>query len=399
MPTPQINVGFDFGTSSSKICYYDIINETHHLFVFDKNLRDNSRYCKPSIIRFEDDKIYFSDIPRGYRIELFKIDMHNKDYGPEDSHLTKKIKGYQLVAIYCAYILKVVQKYILLNYKNAKLFFQFGIPVDHLSNLNYPDSEKEKMFRIAFGIAMILKESNVDIEGMSATEILKLLTAAEKKYTLINNKEELFSIYPETIAGVGALLLNYTLDRRFRYSIVDIGAGTTDFSFFQFGDIANPDGQFYIYYSKTTDIGSKNNIKNITSAKNNLQAEFKKGFGNSYFLAKQYWDSNFKLLFLGGGSRGPLKKFKDKLELTVKRDKFHRDIVSAEEINFPIPNNVFDAIDKKYKGWEDWFDFLAVSYGLSYPGPTLPLYNPQVTPMIKDDIPTGLEEPLTPDVG
>ncbi len=45
------------------------------------------------------------------------------------------------------------------------------------------------------------------------------------------------------------------------------------------------------------------------------------------------------LLFLGGGSRGPLRKFKEDLELLVKGNKFHRDIIHPNEIDFPFPLN------------------------------------------------------------
>ena len=395
-----INIGFDFGTSSTKICYYDVLNETHHFFVFDKRLNDQSRYCKPCIIRFSENKLFFNGLPFGKKFNLFKVDMHCKTYVPDSIDLNVSIKGYQLVALFTANILKIIIPYLNKKYDYPKITLQFGVPVDHLSNTKLPDSEKEKMFRLAFGIGILLSETKInDFEGMNSSDIITLLNDSENKYLDLGNRDDLFSIYPETIAGVGSLLSNNTLERRFRYSIVDIGAGTTDISFFHYGDISEPGGKIYIYHSKTTDIGTQNNSTNLKLAIQELQKYFKIGFGNSKYLSDEQWSSDFNLLFLGGGSRGRLKDFTNDMELTIKGERGTRKPIAVKKIKFPFPNDTFDSENKMYLGWKDWFDFLGVSYGLSYPGPMLPPYNPQVPPLIKDDIPGVPDESLTPDVG
>ena len=399
MPTPHINIGFDFGTSSTKVCFLDIINEIHHFYVFNNFAHDVDRYCKPSIIRFTDDKIYFNGLSLGYKIELFKVGIEKEIYGPVGINLTISFKAYQLVAIYCAQILKEIIESVNKNFKKPQITYQFGIPVDHLSNTNFPDSAKEKAFKRAFGTAILLISKESNFEGRSSSFIKEMITTCEKEYDDTEDKDQLFNIYPETIAGVGALLSNNTLERRFRYSIVDIGAGTTDISFFQFGDVVNPEGKFFIYHSKTVEVGSRNNYSKIEKSRKIIRDEFREGFGRSFCLYPEYWNSDFNLLFLGGGSRGPLRKFKEDLELLVKGNKFHRDIIHPNEIDFPFPSNCIDEKDHKNVDWKSWFDFLAVSYGLSYPKPMLPEYNPQVPSIQKDSLFQSPDEPITPDVG
>lgn len=394
----QIFVGFDFGTSSTKVCYYDYLEETHRFFVFDKNIKGISRYCKPSIVRFDNNRIDFFNLPSGQRVELFKVDIHNKESEINTGSEIIKFSASDIAALYCSHILGLVTKYLNTKYSSPKLFYQFGIPVDHISNPTSPDSEKEKAFRKAFGVALLIVQKGIDIESKSIKELKQLIIETEEEFCTIKNHDDLFFIYPETIAGVGALLSNYTLNRDKSYSIVDIGAGTTDISFFRFGNIANTDGTISVYHSKTLPSGDKS-LRDIEAAKTSIAKTFKLGFGNSYFLDNNHWNQNFNLLLLGGGSRGVLKESINNLELTVPGHGFQREIISFDRLDFPNPKNAFDSIDNKNSEWKNWFDFLAVSYGLSYPGPQLPYYNPQVPPRPQEDLNQSPDQPITADVG
>lgn len=398
MPQKQIFIGFDFGTSTTKVCYYDYLEETHHFFVFDKNIKGISRYCKPSIVRFDNNSIDFFNLPSGQRLELFKVDIHDKEFKINTGSELIKFSASDISALYCTHILSLVNNFLNTKFENPKLFYQFGIPVDHIRSSKSPDSEKEKCFRRAFGLALLINKNNIDIEKLTIKELKDLLIEFEDKFNLINDHDTLFSIYPETIAGVGALLRNYTLNRNISYSIVDIGAGTTDISFFRFGDIANPEGTISVYHSRTLPIGDRN-LRMISDAKKNIVSTFRSGFGNAYHLYNDHWNSNFNLLFLGGGSRGSLKEFVDDVELTIPGHGIQREIIEFDKLSFPIPTNAYESFNQDNMDWKNWFDFLAVSYGLSYPGPDLPGYNPQIPRMPPEDLLPAPDQTLTPDVG
>jgi hypothetical protein len=399
MQDKRINIGFDFGTSTTKICYYDFSSETHLFYPFYKNLNNIERYCKPSVIRFHEDKIYFNDLPYGKKIKLFKMGIHEKNYPADNPYWQNDFKAYQLVALYCAHLLQDVKPYLNNRYRNPTITINFGIPVDHLSNQEEPDKSKEKFFKLAFGIACLIAENDIDLEGSCSGDLIKLLKEKEEELSHIPNPDDLFKISPETIAGVGALLLDYTLSREYRYSIIDIGAGTTDVSFFHMGDVVVPEGKIYVYNSKTVDIGNDYNINNYDQAINNLQQSYRIGFGNSYFRCPAHWKTDFSLLFLGGGSRGSLKHFMDNLDLTIPGMAFHQTLINPVQIKFPIPEDTVDAENEKLETWKDNFDILAVSYGLSYPFEYLPIIDPQVPPPIRPPVVPGFDESLTPDVG
>lgn len=391
-----INVGFDFGTSSTKVAYRNLETEKQYYFVFDEKVNDLKRYTYKSTLRFFSNKIYFNDFAGGQFVKLFKLNITDDNY--EIYQINKTIPGYYLVVIYCAFILNKVNKFIKEKHNVDNIIYNFGVPIDNLVLEDNRKSKKERLFKLAFDLAVILSNKNVIYEGCNIEETFNIISETEKTLCEINKEDDIVTIYPETLAGVASLLSNNTLEKRFRYSIIDIGAGTTDISFFEFSDFIDESGKFYIYSSNTIDKGDKN-YNEIIETKKTLKKVYKKSFSKAYAGCPEKWEENFKYLCLGGGSRSKLIEFIDEVELTIKGKMGHRDTIEPKEKIFPLPNDISDSIDELNTCWKKYFYFLAIAYGLSYPKELMPNYNPQVSKMPKEVLKQSPDEPLTPDVG
>lgn len=392
------NIGFDFGTSTTKVTYYNLLDEKHYLFVFDPTQKNHLRYCVNSLIRVFNGQFFFSHAGGGQNFRLFKLRATEKNIRINTADTEVLIPGYYLIAIYCAFVLSKVRKKLQEKFPGANLIFHFGIPVDHLSNAE--DNLKREYFERAFGVAEILSRRNLVDNFTNVSDILNLMPKVEKEFISTRTKERKVSIYPETLAGIATLLMNYTLEHTKRYSIMDIGAGTTDFSFFEFSDSIDPDGKFYVYSSKTLTVGAENYVNdNLTDSMKKISDNYRLGFGESYFKCQEKWDTAFRIIYLGGGSRGELINSLNDVELRVRREQGTHDFINPEKISLPIPDKLYDGEDDSEKCWKDYFDFLGISYGLSFPHVYMPKYNPEVPNRQREVLRSMTDEPLTPDVG
>ena len=397
MSEKVINVGFDFGTSTTKVCLHDLSFGEHYFFCFDKSKNDLYRYCIPSILSICDGKVYFGESRNpNAEYKLLKMRIRSDQDFDLSPYTKTKLKAYQLISIYCAGLLSEINKMIQKNYKNAKIIYQFGIPIDHFNS----EPEKERRFILAFRMAEYLSR-NAELFN-NKTDINWFLDRIKNAENEVLNKDEgeqVVVIYPETIAGVAALFKNNKLTILKRYSIVDIGAGTTDISFFEFTNFKDFQGRFHVYVSKTLDCGVENKIPDKDSIEE-IRKTFEKGFKNARDKSKEKWSHDFYLLRLGGGNKTDLKDFSLAANLSYREN--HLNLIELKTIDidkFPIPSSVGEFGNAKENKWMDYFDLLAISYGLSTPNQSMPTYNPQVPPPLRITREREHYEPLTPDVG
>lgn len=374
------------------------MTDERYFFAFNSLKNGLERYCYPSCVKIIDDRIYFNNnIGLGRIYTLFKLDIDEVVPKAYPHPFKPELYGYHLIILYCAFIITRLRKYLNIKYPDVDLIFQFGIPIDHLSDNRDPGS-KEEIFRRAYAIAEILSRKNLIAEGLNIAQAVGYIKEAEEEYKLIPQGQNRTEIYPETMAGIASLLKDYQLPDNCRYTIVDIGAGTTDISFFEFSHKTDVSGKFHVYNSKTLSVGAENKT-DTNIAKKTIADIYKNGFGKSYYLCPKKWKDNFSLLFLGGGSRTELKDFTRHLELTVPGYNGLRNVVEPIRTNFPRPNDVADSHDITNDSWKDIIDFLAISYGLSTPNYVMPKYNPKVPPIEKRSSEAAPFEPVTPDVG
>ncbi|MBZ0184533.1 MAG: hypothetical protein K8F60_18895 [Melioribacteraceae bacterium] len=409
-----LNIGFDFGTFQTKVSIRDIETEVTYAFVFNNNLNSVNRYTIPTNVKINNfGRMHFgiSENSAYGAIEffkLFKIGMENlmrKILIQETEYI---VTGKLLVAAYTAYVIRIIKNQVEKDFENGVTFiYQFGLPIDHIGN---NDSIRESSFRESFNIGVLLAEdSNINIsQGVSLKEMIENY---EKKIQIYSNMEinQLKAeIYPETIAGVAALLNNNELQLDYRYSIIDIGAGSTDVSFFDYtnggvidGDTAiSNKGKFFIYDSKTYDIGNQNYKQDILEQSiQELNESYKKQFGRSYHKDKDKWKEGFCLLQIGGGINGKLAEFINRIEIHVRWDQPTPHYITIDKLAFPFPDNYFEYRVGNVGYLKENFNFLAVSYGLSFPSISMPQYKPNVGDKIKVELKRTPDEPLTPDVG
>lgn len=398
-----INVGVDFGTCYTKVAFFDTKFEKHYFYVFNEKFNDLNRYIFPTRLKINPSgRIFFAPKKNlifggDKKYELFKINMEETTNVLNLEGTEYSIDDYKIVAIYCSHVLSKVRNFLKSKFDEPELIFNFGIPLDHLGDQN---KKREQKFKLAFNLAEMLSRDHFIDNADRLLDYLPILEELEIKYKEIDEAELKVAVYPETIAGVATLLSTGSLSADVRYSIVDIGAGTTDTSFFEFTRNQTPGGKFHIYNSKTYNIGAENYLnKELENSISELKRSYKLAFGNSYSLDHSKWSDNFNLLFLGGGSRGELREFLNKIELLVPNGNLFKKYINPMQINITRPENIKDSVDKNEESWQENFDILSIAYGLSYPSAMMPRYNPQVPERQRDILQQTPHEPLTPDVG
>jgi len=399
----RINVGLDFGTCYTKVAFFDMEMEKHYFFVFDKSKDNLGRYVFPSKLRINSDGRIFFAANKNMAFggdtyyEFFKINMENTIRTLKINDKEYDIDDYKIVALYCSHILSKVRKYLNSKFDGPDLIFNFGIPLDHLGDNN---ENRERKFKLAFNLAEMMSRDHFIENADEVLEFLPILDELEREYNKIKKEELKVTVYPETIAGVATLLSTGSLSADVRYSIVDIGAGTTDVSFFEFTRNSIPGGKFHVYNSNTYNVGSENFVENdVDKSIKELRDSFRVAFGKTFSLAKEKWSNDFHLLFLGGGTRGDLREFTKNTEITIPSGNLFRNYINPTPQELYIPDNIVDCIDKEEESWNENFDILSIAYGLSYPKMMMPKYNPQVPERQRDVLRQTPEEPLTPDVG
>jgi len=265
----KYHIGLDFGTYQSKVCVYDIENDTHEFFQFE-----NGTFFIPSrVCLTRNDKFLYGDKPSDYKEEYtyFKIasaedeEFHSETFGTGNPILNfykfNEFNNYSpefLSVIYLTNLLFIVKgKYKKTSSKNentggllgrlfqsntakqkTKFTVQLGIPTEwsHEKNIR-----RKRKFENILILAELLQKEYSTHEIFLSKSANQLKSDVHDLYTSHNftNKNDYqtylnnlgLSVYSETAAGLtfivksGQLLPGY-------YAILDIGGGSSDVSFF-----------------------------------------------------------------------------------------------------------------------------------------------------------------------
>ncbi|NQT45884.1 MAG: hypothetical protein HQ593_00205 [Candidatus Omnitrophica bacterium] len=282
----NINVGIDFGTSSTKILYRDITENKGSFLDVYENFSElgYSPFCIPSTISLADDKIYFGSLAekeahRCWSVRSFKIcfvcevkdtfgcELNNNIFrmSCEENQRKQGARGKfhlgkgddckewfsakELTTYYLSYIIKIVRDSIDRRYQNSHdLVYTYNIcaPIDQFSDEDI-NKQYEKTFYLAEKVSFFINN------GMSVKEIRDIYKKLSSECKIIPGEEERNTfVLPETLASV----MSYINSRKATdglYGIVDIGAGTTDISFFRHSSaVGHVEG---IYSARTVFLG------------------------------------------------------------------------------------------------------------------------------------------------
>ncbi|MBP9019572.1 MAG: hypothetical protein KBG04_07130 [Bacteroidales bacterium] len=247
----RVTVGLDFGTSFTKVCLrrelggddvpiYPIVLE------FDAYKKLATPLC-PSLVAIKDNKIYFGQqaairSSEGARcFEHLKVcitcDFNDLSLDCVSSEVCPYRDGTSspsiLTSIYIAWVMKESRRQAqkILKIKQGSFIYNVGVPIKHLdwrkSDLHY------KKYRRIFSDAWRISEGVS--QGMDYQLALDWLNEVSKEQ-IYNQENSYVQIAPESSAAIVSYV-NSAKSQTGLYSIVDIGAWTTDVSFFRLTDI------------------------------------------------------------------------------------------------------------------------------------------------------------------
>ena len=255
-----LNIGIDMGTDSTKVVYQIVEEGKAHVFNFNLNNENYPTYSLPSIITIDDKKLFFGDEKKSQKAgaisftsfkmciacytkiidckECSKIGMNNFNNGQYNGK-EYQLNVYDLCIYYLAYIINTVTSQ--LNLKYQKKFI-----LHHLYNFSFPtnylDSNKEYFDKLVITAEKI---SGSLVQGISFNEANKILNSTKNVSTngTIEGEKNVF-VVPETSAAMQSFKESNYLNQGI-YSVVDVGAGTTDISIFKLDNSAEK----LVYYA------------------------------------------------------------------------------------------------------------------------------------------------------
>ena len=415
----QLQVGLDFGASSTKIVYTLLSGRRiYKPLIFDHNLDDYyPSYCIPSLAAFNDsgelllgtdaahylaDKNWDSGLRRFKVLVAGKFDKEFSDADLQsqyDSYLTSKnnikdkLTPSLISVIYLAYVMKLARNKIcdLPEFSNFKLDFIFNVcmPIDHYEN-NKIKPEFERIFASAQKLERKWKECDQKFNLLN--EAIKI--GINNRYDAEDEDARVFAI-PEAVAEVAAYLKSLSTQPGI-HAVIDFGYGTTDISIFnlirdKYGSTPHwyaakniSKGTFEIekiFLKSSTSKDSKSTNSHLRKIFETLTHEQHSDLGfairkkteSLWKLTHPVWRDATKhmkiasawqgvhIFTCGGGSKNP-----------------HVNIVFGESCvndweyykieELPKPEN-FDDLNGKAQ-----FERLSVAYGLSFPKPEIDRY-------------------------
>lgn len=449
-PMKQIVVGLDFGTSGTKVVVRDLWSNRAEPLMFADDSSTHAAFILPSSIRVDEGRLYFADAAedrrrsgqlfRGFKMCLAcELGLNacqisqcpNNAFSEGRFRITKTcensvLSAKDLTVWYLAYVQGRIAEYLHNRYGHAadlKVWTNIGAPIDQESVAG----AKAEFTRIAY-LSQCL--SNVVRNGIPLEDVIEAQTDLESKSLVVPDEtERTIFVQPETATGLMAFLKS-TAAAPGLYAIVDVGAGTTDVSFFrlslpvrfgmstaQMQSAAMGTEKMAFYEAKTRMVGSANidtAIAKILAKRSALDHEIlerartiKETFDNwstatsqtalskTQFTAaaaptvdaifdvyrqtncaafkkeaiQSRW-SNFSVFLLGGGTRLSLvqTKFRSCKPSHVNRR------VTIERLASPEDLKIGDRAD---------FGILAIGYGLSYAPVEFPIIfrPPEVEPL------------------
>lgn len=257
----HIQVGLDFGTSSTKAVYSHVGRRLSRAVCFNHSLPNYPRYCLPSLAaidrrgqlllgtdaaRFLANREWDSGLQRfkvivaGEYDEAFRDPMTEENYHRylDDNDCADRITADELMALYLAHAMKECRELIEKSpdYRDVELDIAFNIcmPIDHIQN-NVVNGVFRRIFSKAEGIESAWR---ISAKGIDLWASLQGQGEGPQ-----SSEKRVFAI-PEAVAAMASYLVSLRKQPG-RHAIIDFGAGTTDVSIC---NLSFPTGQSTSYW-------------------------------------------------------------------------------------------------------------------------------------------------------
>lgn len=248
-------VGVDFGTSSTKVIWQDLSDNHFEMFQWNPAARGLAAYLLPSTVVIRGGAIYFGlsesdvcqDDIRLSSIKLCVLCRSNpsicrcRNPGARDGvvrlpSLGRHYPATVFACLFLAHVFREVESRLAGQFPNDNLLllWNIGCPMDYLDEANRK-SEWERMA----GVAMKLHR---DLPNAASTSMLGEVAESINGFVLPAQDDRNYFAQPEGLAAVKAFLESPHAESK-TYAIVDVGAGTTEVSFFFNGRIMTEPGR------------------------------------------------------------------------------------------------------------------------------------------------------------
>ena len=245
----HIQVGLDFGTSSTKIVYTQPGKRFSRIIDFKHNLPNYPTFCLPSVANINKqgklvlgvdaaEQLFEDKWDAGFQ-RLKVLVAGNNDHCYEDQlteeafyqstrkhRLDASFTPERLMAIFLAHSMYLAWRAISneTEYGHAELDIAFNIcmPIDHIEN-NRVKTEFEKIFRWAEPIYRMWKIKEETFDPLQASYEFE-------NHSIPDRDVRVFAV-PEAVAEVAAYLVSLK-KKEGLHAVIDLGAGTTDLSIF-----------------------------------------------------------------------------------------------------------------------------------------------------------------------
>jgi len=246
-----IQVGIDFGTSSTKVAYKELGEMKEVVPIcFDHQSDSYPAYCMPSVAAYKLNKNNKWELLLGVeaakylenrswddglrRFKLLVAGHYDKSYREKDTHeiyfeyleateqTAEELHPVYLTITYLVYIMQLTRKTIQNKYPNNELnlAFNVGMPVDHLEN-----SKVFEVFQRIIATAEILENNDGTPD--------RIFKEARNLFQTVQYDKSSANIF--AIAEAVAVIASYVTTTRVKdgiHVLVDFGSGTTDVSIF-----------------------------------------------------------------------------------------------------------------------------------------------------------------------
>ena len=313
----SITVGIDFGTSATKVLWFDETRRKRYVACYEESpIAGYPPYCMPSSLGIKESRIYFGttaerlcedrNIFRSIKADIgknLKYDIGSHlDIG-ENSEIDIQISPIVLATLYIGFVIRHIKHQLVMHYHDKydlNITFNMAAPLDHLNH----DIMETAWSQILFYGEKLSSEIHNEMHLLDG---VNLYLSTKQKVPFIKDPQYCCTfVFPETVSAIVSYL-NSGKASDGLFGIVDIGAGTTDISFFRhYASQIELKESFYAAKSEAIgmDDFDKAVMEMVTSEGSNKEAassqELKKALLHNIRCAKT--NINHDGLTLAGGS-------------------------------------------------------------------------------------------------
>ena len=315
---PVIIIALDYGTFSTKVLVRRRGDQHPELLTLNEAAAGYPEFAIPSVVRISGDRVYYGgqallsddgNLYRWLKIRIIQPNLTAID-GEATNHF-QEVDAPALVAAYLTWVLSLVKIRLDSRFGDSayRPVLNLAAPMDHLV-----DRERQRGYLRIAATAWnsVFEASTSDVLPSSdAACVVMALSERLKAVAVPTIEERPFQVLPENLAPLVSLAQKPQM-RPGMYLVVDVGAGTTEFSINKVQSTAEQ-LPVLCYCDRSVLIGARSfaTADGTASVCESLLCEARRTWGQGFekvknnFGATKHW-RQLNILLAGGGSQHPL---------------------------------------------------------------------------------------------